>query len=294
MKPTTPTTHEAEPCAATKPTKSKGERFFDWVVYGGIAGVGTFVATLYISNKFLNGTWAGPRYQKAVDALEGYMASVFSKSFARSAAQEAVQTTSLMMGGNAMLVPIAAAEHYKSRIVGGLNVMLDDKTPPEAVTVAPKQTARSLIEGRLVAWGAVFSALMGASLAVPKSFALFQNEVGERFHSLVQYMRKKPPLPTLEAMEKTTSFRVGKIAALDVFATAAGATLLYVAGHTFARKREERKQHPERRHTVLGGLPDAVEADAPMKSEGPETTLEGARSHEGKTQGQPLVVAAQV
>jgi len=69
--------------------------------------------------------------------------------------------------------------------------------------------------------------------------------------------------------------------------------LLYVAGHSFARKREEKKRHPVR-HSRLPGLPDAVESDAVIKTEGPETTLEGERRHDGKTLAPSLALANQL
>ena len=48
-----------EPSATAKTTKSKGETFFDRAVYGGIAGVGTFVATIFLTYLLKYGSWKG-------------------------------------------------------------------------------------------------------------------------------------------------------------------------------------------------------------------------------------------
>jgi len=255
-----------EPLPEAKNTKSGGEKTFDRAVYVGLAGVGTFIVTLYLAFKLKHGGWAGPRYQEAIGWTQRNLARVFSPETSKKVAEEAVMTSALMMGGNAMIVPIGVAEHYKVPIVSGLNTMMGDKTPPEAIEKAPKQTWWSLIEGRLVAWGAVFGALMSARFAVPKSFELFQAEVGERTHQLVQWMRRAPTLVG-EAVKETRSFRVGKLAALDVFATIAAATILYVGGHFFARKQAEKKaDRVEHRHgqhesmTVLDEAPKIARA----------------------------------
>jgi hypothetical protein len=272
---------QPEPLLEAKNTKSKGEKTFDRAVYVGMAGVGTFVATLGLAFMLKHGGWAGPRYQRAVEWTQRNLGRFLSPQTSEKVAEEAVMTTALMMGGNAMILPIGAAEHYKVPIVSGLNVMMGDKTPPEAIEQAPKQTWRSLIEGRLVAWGVVFGALMTARFAVPNSFKLFQVEVGERAHEAVQWLRGAPKL-TGEAMEGTKAFRLGKIGALDVFATAAAATILYIGGHFFARKQAEKKSGnvaEAKRH----GLP-MMRSDAeaePVMQAGAVTAVTGDKAHHG-------------
>jgi hypothetical protein len=258
-------------------TKSRGEKFFDRGVYGGLAGVGTFIATLGLAFQLKHGGWAGPRYNQAIAWTEKKLGAILSKNISRSVAEEAVMTTSLMMGGNAMIVPIGVAEHYKVPIVSGLNTAMGDKTPPETIEAAPKQTWWSLIEGRMVAWGAVFGALMAARFAVPKTFAQFPLEVGERSHQLVQWMRKQPLLAP-DAMKKTKAFRYGEIGAFDVFATMAAATILYVGGHFFARKQAEKKaDRAEQRHATRQPALAIIE-DTPSEV---RTQVVGEKRYEG-------------
>ena len=260
MNETKPEHKPPEPLPEAKNTKSRGEKTFDRAVYVGLAGVGTFMATLGLGYMLKYGGWAGPRYNQAIDWTKKNLARVFSPDTSKKVAEEAVMTSALMMGGNAMILPIGAAEHYKVPIVSGLNTMMGDKTPPEAIEKSPKQTWRSLIEGRLVAWGAVFGALISARSALPDTFKLFPEEVGARAHQVVQWARRAPVLAS-DAMKKTRSFRVGEMAAFDVFATIAAATILYVGGHFFARKQAEKKmdrvEHRHGHHESLAVLDEA-------------------------------------
>lgn len=288
-----PTKIPAETSAEAKPHKSKGEKRFDQIVYGGIAGVGTLLATLPIAYSFKHGKLGGDSYRKAVNWVEKKLNGVLSTKNSRAFAEEAVMTTSLMMGGNVMLLPVAVAEHYKVPLVAKLNTAKGDPTPPETIALAPKQTLWSLIEGRILAWGAVFGTLFTASRLLPNTFQTFTNEVGTRTHELTQWLRQKPKLA---APQHSVSFKIGELAALDVFATAAAASLLYVGGHFFARKHEEKKElrqtHPLKSHL------NSDNADAPMpgtseKTATPDARITGEKIHEGNArQAQKIALHA--
>jgi hypothetical protein len=292
-----PAIAEAEQNAPAKKTKSKGERLFDWAVYGGIAGVGTFVATVPLTYMFKHTRTVSKYYHGLVDLLHKASEKIAPSILSKKVAEDAVMTTSLMMGGNAMLLPVGYAEKHKVTTVSGLNTIFGDATPPEDIEQEPKQTWGSLVKARLAAWGAVFGALFTASSLFPKSFTMFENEFAER---VCQLFKKPTEVIHEGARVPSRTFLLGKISALDVFATAAAATLLYVAGHSFARKREERKKNPSKGHHHLpSGLPDAVEADEAnsaemLTGERPAVTVEGARAHEGKAQPHTPVVAAQL
>lgn len=291
MNTTDPKPPEAEPCATAKKTKSKGERVFDWAVYGGIAGVGTFVATVPLVYLFRH-TAAGERYYTSiVNGLRKALEKVAPQLVSKKIAEDAVMTASLMMGGNVMLLPVGYAEKHKVMTVTGLNTILGDDTPADQIEAEPKQTWGSLLKARLTAWGTVFAAIFSASSLFPKAFATFENEFAER---ACKALGKPTEVMKEGRMMPSRSFLLGKISALDVFATAAAAMLLYVAGHSFARKREEKKHQPSRHHAGLAGLPDAVEADARITHDGPETTLEGERRHDGKAQEPALAIANQL
>lgn len=261
--------------------KSKGEHLFDRVVYGGFAWVGTFIVTLKAAFSIKYGRWKGG-YDSAVVKTEGLLKRVMPSIAGRKAAEQFVQTGALMQGGNLMLLPIGIAEHYKVPIVNGLNRMLGDTTPAEQIEERPQQTWWSLIEGRLVAFAVIFSTLFGASALLSKTFATFTEEFGERTHKVVQWVKGKTPLAG-EAVKGSKSYRYGELAALDIFATTAAATLLYVVGHFFARKQEEKKERKALKQAE----------DVPFKDEAsevialPAATVAAEREHAGMMQQAP-------
>ncbi len=97
---------------------------------------------------------------------------------------------------------------------------------------------------------------------------------------------------TLEAAEKavgaveTKNFKLGKLAALDVFATAAATTILYASSRFFARNRSPEKQKALAAKTNAGGshFADAEEAAAlPAADDAalPEKTISGEKHRPG-------------
>ena len=298
MNTTNPAMTEVAPNAPAQKPKSKGERVFDWLVYGGIAGVGVFVATVPLTYLFKYTKTGSKYYHGLVDVLVKGAEKIAPSMLSEKAAEDVVMTTSLMMGGNAMLIPIGYAEKHKVTTVSGLNTILGDPTPPSDIEQKPKQTWGSLVKARLAAWGTVFTALFSASWAFPKSFTMFENEFAERF---CQVFKKPTEIIKEGTLVPSRSFLLGKISALDVFATTAAAILLYVAGHSFARKREERKHHHSNAHHDVRvadtqATVDANEVSAANRLEhvGPAVTVEGARQHQGKALEQAPELAAQL
>ena len=270
------------------PPKSKGERVFDRAVYGGLAGVVTFITTLVIADALKHGRWKN-FYAGATRWTQGKLDRFLPASHnTHKIAEQAVMTTSLMMGGNAMLLPIGLAEHYKVPIVSGLNTALGDATPPEKIQQAPKQTWWSLIEGRAVAWGAVFSALTAASLAFKETFEVFPKEVGERFRQMTQWIKREP---YVAGMTESRSYRYGKIAAFDAFATIAAASILYIGGHFFARKHEEKKASlpvgKQRASLSLDAEPSEPAVPEGEGKERPANAITRIRAHEGQLSAAP-------
>ncbi|MDX2095539.1 MAG: hypothetical protein SFW64_06345 [Alphaproteobacteria bacterium] len=278
----------AEPEVATKRTKSKGERLFDWLVYGGIAGVGTFIATVPLTYLLKHTAAGGVWYQKAVSGVRGLLERGLSKPTSAAAAEDAVMTTVLMMGGNAMLLPVGLAEKHKVSTVNGLNTILGDTTPTREIEQKPKQTWGSLIKARIMAWFSVFATFTGASWAFPQTFATFKHEFAEGICTL---FRKPVQVVKEHKMVPSRTYLLGQIGALDLFATAAAASLLYVGGHFFARKQEERRQHRAQGHgATLADWPDRAAAEVSITPGAPSATLEGTRRYEGRAQD-PAIVA---
>jgi len=94
--------------------KSKGEVFFDRAVYGGLAGVGTFIATIFMADKLKHGSWKGLHrsFAKGIESVMKWVAP--GRNHAESA-EKAAMTTSLMMGAISCSFPLVLQSTTKYR-----------------------------------------------------------------------------------------------------------------------------------------------------------------------------------
>lgn len=216
------TTSAAKPAQGAHSSVSKGEKLFDWATYGGIAGIGVFLGTIPI------GYWA--KYGKGADLFHRAGQALVKNGSSPENAEQILMTTTLMQGGNIALIPIKCLEDNKPEIVQRLNEMLGEKTDIEHLESEPKQTWSSIIKGRLLAWTAVYVSFKAAFAALgPEKFSEFENKFAENV--VCKPMGKPPHINGQE----TKLFRYGKIGALDLFATAGAATLLYLGSRFFAK-----------------------------------------------------------
>ncbi|MEJ0009339.1 MAG: hypothetical protein WDN72_01680 [Alphaproteobacteria bacterium] len=279
----------AAPATNAPPEKmSKGEKVFNWLTYGGIGYVFTFLATVPIAWALQYHSRMAPRFTKMAERL-------VERGWAKNAdgANKLLQTVTLHFGGLIGIPFVWAAEKFKVPFVQSWNRTHGDATDPAAIAAAPKQTIWTLIGARITAWATVWVSLSGGGKLFPKSFQTFETEFADKFCRLLGKparvgvpaaliaehgqlrgeidalrLRGLTPGETLgkawEGVEKrlaqyeTTHFQVGRIASLDIFATAASATLLYAVSRVFARKRE---QHIEKREYRLAAEKE-MHADA--------------------------------
>lgn len=248
----TPQNAAAEPEAQAAPAKrSVGERMFDWFTYGGLAWIGTFIATIPLAY-YMKHEGGEKHYKKAAEFLA-------KKKVNPALSKGLMETFITMQGGNAMILPIIAAEHYKVPIVKGLNRLMNDPTDPSTIEEAPKQTAGSLVLGRLTAFLTVFACFFGARSAFKDTFSTFEHE----FASHTSKLLGKPPHPG------SKTYRLGEIAALDVFATTASAVLLYVSSHFLAKKAYAKKQPTPAVERETGNKTNAPLRDGEIATDSP-------------------------
>jgi len=230
QKPIDPQIIEAEK-KAEKTSVSKGERLFDWLTYGGIGFAGVFIANIPFTH------WAkygGGRscYQWMTEALK-------NKGISDHVAEQAFNTTVLGILGNAAIVPIKMLENKKPELVERFNKMLGDKSADASVEADPKQSWGSLIASRIAAYAAVLASFEGA-LAIWGGDRFKKFEADFAKHIVCNPLGWATHMEVMEngqkILQETKAFRYGKIAALDVFATAAATILLYVGTHMFTKK----------------------------------------------------------
>lgn len=226
---------------------SKGEKWFDWLAYGGVAGVGTFAVTLPLA--YL------AKYGKVAKYFEAGTNWLIKKGMNPSLAEPLLSTTALVHGGNLMTLAVKLAEDNKKPIVTKLDEMLGDKTDEAALDAEPKQSWASMIKARVVAWLTVYTTMQGSvSLFGADKLAAIEHGVGSTVCNIV---RK----PTHIAGKETVLYRYGKLGALDLLATAASATLLYVGSRVFARWEKQKKDQGNQ--YAATPVPKAHEAAAP-------------------------------
>jgi len=207
---------------AEKPM-SKGERIFNWLVYGGVAGVGVFVVTLPIAFWTRYGGGAG-WWKRSTQWLE-------KKGMNAYTSEEVLNTAVLGSIGNFAIIPVKILEEYKHKLIPKLNKKYGSEIDKQLAEHDPPQTWWTLIKGRVAAYVAVFASLQAAvKIGGGERFDAFKNNFAE-------YIVCKPlGKPTHIGGMETKAFRYGKIAALDVFCAASAATLLYLASRFFAKE----------------------------------------------------------
>ncbi len=297
---------DAPVAAPAKPARTHGDKLFDRWIYAGLNGVGTFILTIPLAYW---GDHGGGKafFKKCASYLEKWGADPKN-------AETAVRATTLGIGGTVMILPVYVAEHFRKPIVTWFNQHFgSDKDKKTVVENPAPQTFGSILKGRLVAWCAVFSGfkLMGALskwLRNPAALGNFETIVGEEVckrlgdkpthnvaameKAIAEETKKNGAALTKEAMNEikvaheTKMFSYGKLGALDVFATAAATSILYVTSRIFAKQRAQKAQLASEKPSVtreaVVPMADAT-GDAPptLNASQPESTISGERHAAG-------------
>jgi hypothetical protein len=206
--------------------KSVGEKIFDWVVYGGISGLGVFIATLPLT--------FSAKYGKAKALFEKGTKYLEHTPLSGETVERIMDTTALSMSGNISIIPIKFAEDRKKSIVGKINKMLGGDANAPISNEKHPQTWGSLIKGRVLAWVAVFAGFKTAvELLGKERFENYENAFAENI--VCKPLGKPTHIGEKIFKNETKAFRYGKIAALDIYATIAATSLLYLGSRLFAK-----------------------------------------------------------
>ena len=266
------------PAEPVKRPKTRGDKLFDRLVYGVMNGIGTFVLTVPLAYwaEHGKGPIGGKQYfDQAKTWLE-------AKKLSPKSSRDILMTSSLFLGGTLMVLPVRLAEAFRPQIVKRLNG--GETAEAEAAAVAlPPQTWGSLIKARLVAWGVVFSSFKlvqygTKAIGKPEALGTFEDWFANKACGLLKLEKGTAEAPS-------RAFRYGRIAALDLFATAASATLLYVGSRFFARHRSEKQQEKLATHTptIFTDQAEASPAELPDDST-PEKTVNGQKLASGRVE----------
>ena len=235
-----------------KPMRTHGDKLFDRWIYAGLNGVGTFILTIPLAY------WGD--HGKGKQAF-GNGAKWMNKNLNMDVkvAERAIGTTTLGLGGTVMVLPVWLAEHYRKPIVEWFNKHFGNEKDRHAVVENPApQTFGTLLKGRVVAWLAVFSGFTGfaaASKALGHEHALdnFKTWFGKNTCKLIGKETHDPAvLAELKVAGKTAeealkgaetkAYHYAKLGALDIFATTAATSILYVTSRVFAKRKAKHDQ----------------------------------------------------
>lgn len=156
--------------------KTKGEKWFDKIVYTGIGYFANLGLSVVIADAFLHGKGSLNRF--FVD-FRSKTNSALSKVMSEKAAKEwsdiASKTATLPVGGHVVMVPIKLLEDRKKRITYWINSnffpeeyknqgiaikpvsQLADDELPEVVECPPKASWLATAKRRMLSWGAVIA-----------------------------------------------------------------------------------------------------------------------------------------
>lgn len=233
---------------------SKGGRLFDAITYAGIAGVGTFLATIPTANLFNAGG--------KLHGVDQWLRKSFRKLGANEAlANKSTDVTNLMWGGNLMLIPVGIMEHFRTPIVKAFNRWLNDPTDPKSIEDAPPQTLGSILKGRLISWCTVFIGFWGTEKALGKErYEGIKHSMGEKWSNLLG----KP----IDMASPNSAYNFGRTGAEDILATVSSATMLYISSHFFAKRAYERKvtkEYLKQKREGQADMPVTVAQPAPTE-----------------------------
>ncbi len=261
---------------AVAPKKTRGEKLFDMSVYGGINGVVNFLVTIPFAYWLLRGEGT-----KHMDRAAEKLKDVGVKN-----PRWITEMLGTSLGGWAMVVPVYVAEHYRKPLVNWFNQKFGSEQDKQAEIVhPPKQTWGSLLKGRLGAMATVTVGFGAANALFSKQFRAFENGVAEK---LCKVFRKDA---VNASGGHTKAYHLGQMAALDVFATASSATLMYIFSKTFAKKREANKGHVAASAAI--SAPAAVASDpfVVANADMPSKTVAGEKIHPGVIAQDPALQA---
>jgi hypothetical protein len=229
---------------------SPGEVVFDKVTYTGISFILNEVISLWMTDKFLYGSW-----KQHSDNLSTKLAPVISKNkpFAegKKDAHGVIMAFMLNMGGNFLVPVMKKAEDYKLPIVTWLNHKIDDvkgnKLTPEQVAERDKEVTAHIHAEPDQTWGA----MIPARILVPTQSMLFskyvlggdrtkkiENWVGDKVSGTLARQNSK----ALQSLGKNQRFiGIAKLIPFETLFCAGGAITFYLTSRMFAKHGHKKK-----------------------------------------------------
>lgn len=266
---------EAEQTA--KRERTRGEKVFDGIAYGGINWVVNTVLSAVLSFKVVKSHIG----QKAMDGLDRAFAGISNRVHIPGKpgvlADMMVNVGTLFTGGTLLLAPIHYMESKKGPIVRWLDAKLGNgnKSPEQIAEMhqkmddVPKQTARSLLEGRLV--------VLGLGLGLGLTAGKQMNQAGEIMGKAVTNTLTSEAKPQWGPFKRESIHAVSRLLMVDLIIGAFTSMVFYVSSRVFAKRIEERKE--EKNFAREFRAEHGIQAEAAPSSQPEEQRESNAPSH---------------
>lgn len=235
-------TEDKEGQQPAKRDRTQGEKAFDGMVYGGINWVVNTVLSAVLSFKVVKSDIG----KKAMDSLDRVFAGIRNRPHIPGKpgilADMMINVGTLFTGGTLLLAPIHYLESKKSSIVRWLDTKFanNNKSPEQIAQMhqqmddIPKQTARSLLEGRFVVLG------LGLGLGITAGKQM--NQAGEVMGKAVTNTLTSEAKPHWGPFKRQSIHDVSRLLMVDLIIGAFTTMVFYVSSRVFAKRIEQRKE----------------------------------------------------
>ncbi len=204
-----------------------------------------------------------------------------NKAWGERLAGATASTTILMHGGNAFIIPMKWFEDSKKKIVGYLNQKFGKEGEKEIgdkrLQHAPKQSWGDIIKGRFSAWGLIFTAFVSFDFIFGKGrhdgmykLDKYEEKFGRWLAGFTKEGKELSKIPITKELPKelahNTTYRFGKILALDIFATMVSVLVwnFISAGSAKKRRKEQIEALRDLQETAL--IPPVIASSSPAET----------------------------
>lgn len=225
-----------------KRERTRGEKTFDGLVYGGINWIVNTVLSAALTFKVVESD-SGKRAMEGLDRTFAAMSGRTHVPGKPGGAAKGVFTVGTLFGGGTLLlIPIRYLEGKKGSIVRWLDDKLGNGSkPPEEIAdlhkqmdELPKQTATSLLEGRGV--------VLGLGLGLNATAGKQMGAAGEMLGKVVSDTLAPQSKPKWGPFKRDTLHKVSSLLMIDLIIGAFTTLVFYVSSRVFAKHIEQRKE----------------------------------------------------
>lgn len=223
-----------------KKKRSVGNKIYDFGVFGSVAFAGVSAMSAITGYEAMYGTnkkfdWLRTANTKIQNGVSNFLSKTVMKksqpTHLESVSKNITMTFVLGMGAHILMPLIKWMEDNRQKNAAKIDTVLGT-TPPDKDVIANevKQSWKSVFVGRMMSWGAAFTAVIAIGPKLMEKMTHFFGEKGEN-----AWMKLKP-----QANQKTVR-QWSNLIVFDAIGTAVTAVVMFVSSRFFAKR--DAKKH---------------------------------------------------